>query len=273
MKNEFYGWIATSDEEQSSYSESCLKASQDDEEFANFKKNDGYRKILEGAPKLFSDYYFQRINSHNEKDLFYQNLESFKENDKLGNPDLYEEEGVGLISPSTLKFASNCLDIISFIKQFEDLGKVKNIVEIGGGYGGLCLILSNFIEFDSYTLIDLPEAANLADKYLSNFKEIYSKVNCVSCNDLDQIEHKEFDLCIAVNSLSECDLDTQLNYFDKFVSKSKYSYIVRNPDTQERINHHKKTIETLSDNFSVDDTNRVEEWYSSNIIVYVKKDD
>jgi hypothetical protein len=78
---------------------------------------------------------------------------------------------------------------------------------------------------------------------------------------------------IAINSLSECDLDTQLVYFDKFVSKSNFSYIVRNPDTYERLEHHQKTISTLPDNFLVDDSNKVEEWYSSNIIVYIKKDD
>lgn len=268
-----YGWIGASDEVLTSYSQSCLEFSKEEEKFKNFKKDDRYRTILEGAPKLFSDYYLQRINSHIEKDLFYQNLDFFKENDKLGNPDLYEEEGIGLISPSTLKFSSNCLDIISFIKQFEDLDNVKNIVEIGGGYGGLCAILSKFIKFNSYTLVDLPEATVLSDKYLSNFEEIYSKVNCVPCNTLDKIGGKKFDLCIAVNSLSECNIDTQLNYFNQFVSKSKYSYIVRNPDTPERLEHHKKTIETLPDNFLVDDSSKVEEWYSSNIIVYIKRDD
>jgi hypothetical protein len=35
---------------------------------------------------------------------------------------------------------------------------------------------------------------------------------------------------------------------------------------------HKKTISTLPDNFLVDDSNKVEEWYSSNIIVYIKKE-
>lgn len=268
-----YGWVGAPDEVLNSYSQSCLEFSKEEKKFKNFKKDDRYRTILEGAPKLFSDYYMQRINSHLEKDIFYKNLEFFKKNDKFGNPDLYEEENVGLISPSTLKFASNCLDIIHYIKQFDNLDNIKNIVEIGGGYGGLCLILSNFIEFDCYTLVDLPEATNLANKYLSKFKRVSSKVNCVPCNDLDEIKDTEFDLCIAINSLSECNIDTQMNYFDKFVSKSKYSYIVRNPDTQERLEHHKETIETLPDNFLYDDSNRVEEWWSNNIIVYIKKDD
>ena len=73
--------------------------------------------------------------------------------------------------------------------------------------------------------------------------------------------------------LFRSDLETQLEYFNLIVSQSKFSYIVRNPDTQERASHHTKTISTLPDNFLVDDSNRVEEWYSSNIIVYIKRDD
>lgn len=268
-----YGWIGASDEVLNSYSQSCLEFSKEEEKFNNFKKDNRYRSILEGAPKQFSEYYIQKINSHMKKELFYNNLSKFKENDLIGNPDLYEEPEVGLISPSTLKFSFNCIDIISFIEQFGDLLKIKNIVEIGGGYGGLCLLLSNFIDFESYTLVDLPEASVLSQKYLSCFERLNGKLKFLPCDKINFIKEDSYDLVIAVNSLSECDLKTQLNYFEKFVSKSKFSYIVRNPDTEERIEHHNKTIEFLSDDFLFDDTNKVEEWYSNNIIVYIKKND
>lgn len=254
------------------YSESCLDFLQDEKKFNNFKKDDRYRTILEGAPRMFSNYYIQKINSHNRRDLFFDNIDKFKENDLIGNPDVYDEEGIGLISPSTLKFSFNCIDIISFIEQFTDLSKIKNIVEIGGGYGGLCLLLSNFIDFKTYTLVDLPEASELSKKYLSHFDKLDNKIKFVPCNKISSIKSNSYDLVIAVNSLSECDIETQLKYFKKFVSKSNFSYIVRNPDNQERLEHHKKTIESLSDDFLFDDTNQIEEWYSNNIIVYIKKD-
>lgn len=275
MKNtkDFYGWIGAESDILSDYVLSCLESSSDDEKFSNFRKNEKYRPILEGAPKLFSDYYVQKINSHLKKDIFYDNLINIKENDKIGNPDLYDEDAIGLISPSTLKFAFNAIDIISFLEQKNGSVQLKNIVEIGGGYGGLCLILSKLIDFETYTLVDLPETCKLAEKYISNFENLSDKVKFVPCNKIDRHNFDNIDLSIAVNSLSECDLETQLKYFDKFVSKSKFSYIVRNPDTRERFEHHKKTIESLSDNFLVDDSNRVEEWYSSNIIVYIKRDD
>ena len=273
MNDTFHGWIGATDSILNSYTQSCLESAENNELFDNFKKNDNYRTILEGGPKLFFDYYYQALNKHSNYSLFKDNLEKFKINDKFGNPDTYTDEFVGEFSPTTLKFAFNAIDVISFIDKFGDRSKLKNIVEIGGGYGGLCLILSGFVDWDQYTLVDLPETCKLIDKYISNFPHLNGKVKTLPCNELSKFKNKKIDLTIAINSLSECDLDTQLVYFDKFVSKSNFSYIVRNPDTYERLEHHQKTISTLPDNFLVDDSNKVEEWYSSNIIVYIKKDD
>lgn len=268
-----HGWIAAPDEMLGSYAQSCFDCASDEEKFKNFKKDSGYRTILEGAPKLFFDYYIEAIKSHENSKTFLDNLDKFKINDTVGNPDTYVDPEVGEFSPSTLKFAFNAIDILEFVKTQGGDSKIKNIVEIGGGYGGLCLILSGFIEWDQYTLIDLPETCLLVDKYVSHFPEIKDRVKTIPCNRVDEEEFGDIDLAIAINSLSECNLETQLNYFDKIISKSKLSYIVRNPDTQERANHHTETINSLSDNFLVDDSNRVEEWYSSNIIVYIKRDD
>ena len=268
-----HGWIAASDDVLGSYAQSCFDCAGDEEKFKNFKKDNGYRTILEGAPKLFFDYYIESIKSHENSKTFFDNLEKFRVNDTIGNPDTYVDPEAGEFSPSTLKFAFNAIDILEFIKSHGKETDVKNIVEIGGGYGGLCLVLSGFIEWDQYTLVDLPETCLLVDKYMSYFPEIKDKVKTIPCNRINDEDLGEIDLAIAINSLSECNLETQLNYFDKIVSKSKFSYIVRNPDTQERVEHHKKTINTLPDNFLVDDLNRVEEWYSSNIIVYIKRDD
>lgn len=268
-----HGWIAAPDDVLGSYAQSCFDCASDESKFKNFKKDSGYRTIVEGAPKLFFDYYVEAIKSHENYKTFKDNLEKFRVNDTIGNPDTYVDPEIGEFSGSTLKFAFNAIDILEFIKTQGNESEIKNIVEIGGGYGGLCLILSRLVDWDQYTLIDLPETCLLVDKYLSNFPDIKDKVKTIPCDRVDKENFSKIDLAIAINSLSECDLETQLNYFDKIISKSKFSYIVRNPDTQERMNHHKQTIDSLPDNFLVDDSNRVEEWYSSNIIVYIKRDD
>ena len=175
-------------------------------------------------------------------------------------------------SPTTLKFAHNTIDILEFIKDHGDINTVKNIAEIGGGYGGLALILSGFIDFDSYTLIDIPEACKLVERYVSEFPQLDGKIKTIPCNELKDDSFDELDLTIAVNSINECTRETQLRYFSQTFAKSNLGYIIRNPDTMERLQDHKATIDSLGDNFLVNDSSRVEQEYSSQIIVYIKRE-
>jgi hypothetical protein len=53
----------------------------------------------------------------------------------------------------------------------KSLNTVNDIVEVGGGYGGLCLALHHFagkydVTINSYTIIDLPEISELQKMYL-----------------------------------------------------------------------------------------------------------
>ena len=81
----------------------------------------------------------------------------------------------------------------------------------------------------------------------------------------------DLDLAIGINSLSECNRETQLGYFSNIVEKARYTYLVRNPDLPHRWDDHITTIGTLDDTFFVDDSERIEREYSSQIVVYIKK--
>ena len=268
-----HGWEGANDEILNAYATACLKASEDDEFFASFKKDEGYRPILEGGPLLLFNTYLGHIREHSMDTTFFENLEKFRINDSLGNPDLYLDNEIGKFSPTTLKFSHNTIDILEFINDHGDINSVKNIVEIGGGYGGLCLILSGFIDFDTYTHIDIPEACKLVERYVSEFPQLEGKVKTIPCNELDENSFDQIDLAIAVNSVNECTRETQLKYFSDIFAKSKLGYLIRNPDTAPRGEDHRVTIGSLGDNFLGDDTGRVEQEYSSQIIVYIKRDD
>ena len=84
-----HGWVGAEDEILNAYAASCLKASEDDEFFAKFKKVDEYRPIIEGGPKLLFDTYLGHIREHNFENTFLENLEKFRINDSIGKPDLY----------------------------------------------------------------------------------------------------------------------------------------------------------------------------------------
>ena len=250
------------------YIEACVDAASD-ESFSNFKQDSRYRYILEGGTKETFDYFLNKINNLPNKDLFYNNLEVFRKNDFYGNPDLYCDSEVGEFSLTTLKYAQNALEIIDFIKDQSP----RKIVEIGGGYGGLSVILSGLLDFESYTLIDLPETCKLIDRYISNYENLNDRIVSLSCFEIDKFNFENTDLTIAINSLSECNLDFQLKYFNSVISKSKYSYVIRNLYSSKCVEDHKKTIASLPDNFLYDDSNKVEEIYSQNVIVYIKKED
>ena len=98
------------------------------------------------------------------------------------------------------------------------------------------------------------------------------KIKTIPCNELNDNSFDKLDLAIAVNSINECTRDTQLDYFSQTFAKSKLGYIIRNPDTMERLEDHRATINSLGDNFLVNDSSRIEQEYSSQIIVYIKRE-
>jgi len=267
-----HGWVAAEDSLLSKYAAACLEASQNEDIFVQFKQYEDYRPILEGGPKLLFDTYLDHIKEHNKSKVFFDNLEKFRINDSVGKPDLYRDSEIGEFSPSTLKFSHNAIDILEFIEDHGDLSSTKNIAEFGGGYGGLCLILSGFIDFDTYTLIDLPEACKLVERYVAEFPHLKGKVKTIPCNELNDDSFDKLDLAIAINSVNECDRETQLRYFAQVFSKSNLGYVIRNTHNAQSLEDHRVTINSLGDNYLVDDTNRLERDYSNQIIVYMKKD-
>ena len=266
-----HGWVGADDTVLQKYANACLKASEDDTLFTRFKQDEGYRPILEGGPRLFFDTYLEDIREHNNSDTFFNNLEKFRINDSIGEPDLFEADDIGKFSGTTIKFSHNAIDILEFIKDHSNIQDIKNIVEIGGGYGGLCLILSGFMDFDTYTHVDIPEACKLVERYTSEFPQLKGKVKTIPCNEVTSDTFENLDLTIGINSINECTRETQLGYFNNIVSKSKLTYIIRNPDTHERVQDHRATIDSLGDDFLFDDSGRVEKSYSSQIVVYIKR--
>ena len=141
------GWQAE-DQIAVEYLEACKEAVASDDAFANFKSNPKYKTILEHVLKDQGQAYLNICKDMNE-DAVWENLEAFKENDKIGNPELYPYPGMtGTISPTTLRYMKNTFEM-GFLLDGAEVGKV---VEVGGGYGGLCRVLSKVCEFDQYIL-------------------------------------------------------------------------------------------------------------------------
>ena len=123
-----------------------------------------------------------------------------------------------------------------------------SIVEIGGGYGGLCKVMSSFVKFDQFLLIDLEECNLLSRRYLSHFNlPTFSHTP-------EEIEVEEnFDLFISNYALSECNRETQLMYIDKFVKISNKFYIKHNDFHVESGNlSHLEFVDIISETHDVE---------------------
>jgi len=216
----YKGWTA---EEQIAvdYLETCRSAVADDQIFTKFKSLQGYKNILEHVTPRQGAEYLQ-VAMEMAGDALLENIEAFKENDTIGTPDKFSYSETGKISPTTIRYIKNVFEMATLLGE----SPISRVVEVGGGYGGLCKTLSVVCDFDEYILIDLPEAVAVQEKYLKNFPELYAKCKFVSCDDVKKI--KNIDLFISNYALSECDYDTQLNYYDKLVANSKFAYIIYN---------------------------------------------
>ena len=237
----YKGWEAE-EKYANEYLEICRRAVEDDEIFAKFKSIQGYKNILEHVTPRQGHEYLEIAMAMSE-DALIENIDAFKENDEIGTPDKFSYDKIGKISPTTIRYIKNVFEMATLLQDTP----VSRVVEVGGGYGGLCKTLSVVCDFDEYILVDLPEAVEVQRKYLSCFPELFAKCKFISCDDLEEI--KDVDLFISNYALSECDYDTQVNYYDKLVSNSKFAYIIYNLVNFNDF-YYNKFVETMSETFT-----------------------
>ncbi len=260
---ETYGWSVNFNDSQK-YIDICEQILQNDEVFSNFKCNGEYNNILEHVGFELGQEYFSHIKKVGEK-IYNEYYEKFIENDIIGNPKKYFYDNKE-ISPTTLRYIKNTFDLSSICEQ----EKICKIVEVGGGYGGLCKTLSVLCNFNQYISVDLPETIEVQKKYLKNFFELYSKIKFISCNQLNDIF--DVDIFISNYCLSELDLNSQLNYYNKVIKNSKIVYITYNFMVENCENNYNTIISKLKeDGFEVNTDNYYDYGCSTNKIIVAKK--
>ncbi|MFA6587800.1 MAG: putative sugar O-methyltransferase [Patescibacteria group bacterium] len=216
------GWEKCPDGNAQLYMDKCKLFVADEKSFANFKRDKDYGKILEGGEKIVGEIALKGILKMKGQTILLDNLKKFKENEMYGNPILHEYELTGPMVPSTLRYVNTYLEVKELTKDH----KLKKIVEVGGGYGGLCKTISVLENFDEYTMVDLPPAIALCQKYLNHFDSIKNKIKYISCEDIKSLEAiTDVDLFISDSALAECDLETQILYTKTIAKKSKFIYV------------------------------------------------
>ena len=210
-------WSCLGEECKDPYAEICIEAVENDNAFKRFKQDSRYTAILEHVSPEQGKLYAEDILQY---DIDSELIESFKENDSIGGSNLYNYgEPFGRISPSTLRYIQNALDISYFFGE----GELNKIVEIGGGYGGLCKTINCLCEFGEYHIYDMEPASKLQEKYLSNF-DIAGKV--IQHSEPEELE--DIDLLISNYAYSELGENLQDLYYNNVIKNSKKVYMILN---------------------------------------------
>jgi len=191
----------------------------------DFKSNYFYNGILEHSNyqhgREFLDTIkdkFESFYDKNKDDL----IQLCKKNDLYGNTRKFNYPDFTECSPSNLMYILHSLIILTFMKECNI--ETVDIIEIGGGYGGLCLYLYEIsklfnIKINSYSIFDLPEVMLLQKKYLDALN--ITDVNYESTDNIQNLKPNSF--LISNYAFSEFNENIRRDYIEN-VLKPYTSY-------------------------------------------------
>lgn len=137
-----------------------------------FKSNPAYRQILEHVSPEQGHEYLALAQSSPRWSARMRVLvaETALENDRLGKPVVAPFDSLGIsCSPTNMRYLWHAFQILDWLAALE-LKRV-NVVEIGGGYGGLALWLHRLASgrISHYAILDLHEAGTIQAAYAEFF--------------------------------------------------------------------------------------------------------
>jgi hypothetical protein len=157
-------------------------------------------------------------------------------NDKVGSPQkhtfILKSGETCVASPTSLRYIFHAFLILNYFTSCTKEESI-NIVEVGGGYGGLCLALSFFstyfsIKIQSYSIIDLIDITQLQQKYLSKFTLEYP----VSFHDSalfgSDIQSSDNTYLISNYCFSEIEKSLQEKYIQSLFPNVKHGFMAWN---------------------------------------------
>jgi putative sugar O-methyltransferase len=202
----------------SAYPAFCRRAARDAAAFAAFKREPAYAKVVEHLTCDEGARYLERLLEQSPE--LEPTLPLLRANDRLGSPLTCDYEAAGTFSPTTLRYAKVLSDLLTLFGTLDGM----HVVEIGGGYGGQCLVLSLVAKPASYTLIDLDPVLDLQETYLRR-----AGVRGARFVSPDRVhKHGTYDLVISNYAFSECARPTQEQYMEWVLQRSTRGYVTYN---------------------------------------------
>jgi len=179
-----------------------------------FKSNMHYCWILEHVSENQGKEYIAEIEK--KFNLLYNSnkqylIELCHLNDMCGKPNKFIFETFTCCSPTNLRYILHSFLILTHMNNCM-LNNI-DIIEIGGGYGGLCFYIYKLahlfnIKVNSYSVFDLNMPLILQKKYLENLE--IRNVNYLELDNINNLKKNSF--LISNYAFSEISMDLQKKY-------------------------------------------------------------
>ena len=195
---------------------------------SNFKNHPSYTYMLEHVTKDQADEYIHYIIKKTA--ITFHNIQEFCIiNDYIGNPNKFDF-GFIRCSSTNLRYIFHAHIILTYLQKL-NLPSV-DILELGGGYGGLCLALHHFsakykIKINSYGIIDLPNITRLQKMYLTSINPAL-KVDFFDGSTFGEGVKRQNNFLISNYCFSEITDSLQKKYIEVLFPKVSHGFMAWN---------------------------------------------
>ena len=186
----------------------------------SFKSDNNYKGILEHVSVSQGIQYLNCIKTKfnslykNNTDLLIQLCNT---NDKFGQTQKELIDNFTICSPTNLRYIFHSFLILTYMQE-KALNNI-DIIEIGGGYGGLCFYIYNLaplfnITINTYSIFDLLEASMLQKLYLEQLNITNAKF--YQLDNFADLSTNSF--LISNYAFSEISMELQQEYSAKILN-------------------------------------------------------
>jgi hypothetical protein len=193
--------------------------------FESFRLAPECKGIVETVPAIDGADYLAHVRRHSPSLM--EHLPRFARSDTVGGPARYWYRTGALrarrMAPTTLRYVKTAGDLQRLFGSLDSL----RILEIGGGYGGLCKVITDVWRWRTYTIIDLVEPLALTHRFLRSFS-IADIVLVDAMSVADSPRADEYDLVISNYAYSELRLELQELYYRRVLEGIARGYMMWN---------------------------------------------
>lgn len=199
------------------YVDAVTAATTDNNSFVNFRQDGNIRQVIDIMEKTALDY--KRMIPES---FLSDNWDEISKGDMVGSPNRrIAIDKKRSLSTTTCRYAWNFYDM----QQENLIHDDQHVVEIGGGFGGLCRMINSLSTPASYTIIDIPEVLKLARRYCEASGIDMSRVSTIPCTEVKEIR---CDLLISNYAFTELDRIEQESYLKNIIDDATNGYITFN---------------------------------------------